>query len=83
MNIGYTPIHLRTGMPLTDDRLNAMLNSWPGYGIIHGTQRADAPSPRTSRRDLAVMLCQHEYSLSDELSALLPEPDAVPDDAVA
>jgi len=83
MNIGYTPIHLRTGIHLTDEKLMAMINSWPGYGIIYGTQRVNAPNPGKSRRDLAVMLASREYSLSDDLVALLPEADEIPEDAVA
>lgn len=75
--------NLLTGAPLTSEAVQAMIDRWQGYGILYGTQRVDAPDPINSQRDFAVMLAHNECSLSDELAALLPPPDDIPDDAVA
>lgn len=83
MKLDYIPISLRTGTKLSQERIIELIEQWPGYGIIYGTQTVDAPDPSNSRRDMAILLCQHEYSLSDELASLLPEADDIPEDAVA
>lgn len=83
MKLDYTPISLRTGIQLSQERMRNLIRQWPGYGIIYGTQTVDAPDPENSKRDMAILLCQHEYSLSEDLLNLLPKADDVPDDAVA
>ncbi len=84
MKLNYTPVHWRTGEPLTDEMFEFMLaNYWDGYAILFGTQTVHAPDPRNDPRDMAVFLFSHGYSLSDELSALLPDIEPIPDDAIA
>lgn len=84
MNINYTPVHWRTGEPLTDEEFERILTHyWDGDGVIYGTQTVHAPDPRHNKRDMAVFLLSNGYSLSDELAELLPEPDTIPDDAIA
>lgn len=83
MKLDYTPVHSQTGKPLTPERMRELIRDWPGYGIIYGTQTASAPNPSGSKRDMAILLCQHGYRLSEELASLLPDPDEIPDDAVA
>lgn len=83
MKLDYTPVHVQTGQPLTPERMNELICEWPGYGIIYGTQTADAPDPANNNRDMAILLCQHGFSLSEELVGLLPKPNDIPQDAVA
>lgn len=83
MKLNYTPVHGRTGEPLTDELLQRYINEWPGQCLLFGTQPVDAQDPSNNPRDMAVLLFRHGYSLSDDLTALLPEIEQIPDDAIA
>lgn len=58
---------------LGTDWLAEAIARWPGYGVIYGTQREEAPDPKHSARDLAVLLAEYGYH-TDEL----PGPQDVP-----
>lgn len=62
----------------------AMLVGWPGVGLLYGgTQPVKAPDPLGSLHDFAVLLVANGYTLPDDLAALLPEAEAIPEGAVA
>lgn len=83
MKLEYTPTHIDTGKPLDEATLDRMLSRWDGYWIFYGTQHVDAPNPKGSKRDFAIMLKAYDYTLSDELESLIPPPEKIPEDAIA
>lgn len=83
MKLNYTPINTDTGKPLDDVALERMLMDWPGGCLLYGTQYVEAPNPKVNKRDMAVFLMRNHYTLSDELEAMIPKAEKIPDGAVA
>jgi len=66
------------------DTARALMADWPGFGLLYGgTQMVKAPDPLGSLHDFAVLLDASGYTLPEYLAALLPEAEAIPEDAVA
>ena len=66
------------------DSVRAMLVGWPGVGLLYGgTQPVKATDPLGSLHDFAVLLAANDYALPDDLTALLPPAEAIPEGAVA
>jgi hypothetical protein len=63
--------------------VESLIEDWPGYATIYGTQYADAADPLGSSRDMAVLLLAWGWELSQTLVDLLPPPLPVPEGAVA
>ena len=59
------------------------LQRWDGNAVIFGTQPIYAPDPLHSLHDLAAMLATAGYILSDDLAAMLPPPEDIPEGAIA
>lgn len=65
------------------DPVLTMISQWDGHAIIYGTQPVPAPDPLGSSRDMAVMLADWCWDLPDDLLALLPRAQAIPEGAEA
>lgn len=82
ISVAYDPV-ARTVSGVGSERVAAMIAAWDGYGILYGTQRIPAPDPLGNLSDFAVMLADADFDLPEDLAALLPPAEAIPDGAVA
>jgi hypothetical protein len=64
------------------ERVEAMVQRWPGVGYLYGTQAVAAADPLNSAADMAVVLASSGWTLPESLAALLPVAEPVPDGAV-